>query len=122
MTLPLDNRVRILVYKATSSGIAPADADACGKRTDCVAYSLDPNSGKFVVTSGSWSPTAVNACIGDSGADYVGVSVRTTHDWLIGFAFPGSGGPGISSKTVMKFEPVIPRTDSEDFQKKCKGA
>ena len=108
-TLPLDNRVRIFVYDATTSGSAPADVAACTawrtpqSKPGCVAYALDPDTGKFVVSGGSWNPTDVNACIGDAGAHYVGVAVRTTHDWLIGLAFPSSG-PGVVSRTVMKFE------------------
>jgi len=99
--------------------------------TNCVNFSgwVDPvgaTPGSFTTKSGSWSPSSINACLRDSAAQSVGVYVQTSHDWMFDLfpdkipSLPGSN-TNVSSRTVMKFEPVIPRTDAiEPNLRRCK--
>lgn len=127
-SLPLD-RVRVWVYRSsTADGAPPA---SCGTAT-CVEYSgwVDPagaTPGSFSLRNGvakpwpaeSWSAATINACLRDSAAQSVGVYVQARHDWLFDIIFPAASTT-IRSRTVMKFEPVIPRPEAEPASlRKC---
>ena len=65
--------------------------------TECLYYKwndLPAPAGRFVYQAsnvpGAFDPTRINACLGDSNVDSVGVRVQVDHPWLLGF-FPGTG-------------------------------
>lgn len=84
-----------------------SDFSSCPAST-CVEYrwidGVAPNPGRFTWVSGSWDPNSINACIGESGVQSVGVFVQVTHDWVVGF-FDG-GSTKVTANTVMRFEPL----------------
>ncbi len=95
----------IWVYLADSSG---NPTTAC-PGTRCVEYrwnNLSAPNGRFIYQSGSWPPSQINACLGDPGAQSVGVRIQVAHPWLVGF-FSGSGTK-VTAQSVMKFEPLLP--------------
>ena len=71
-------------------------------------------------TPESWVASTINACLRDGAAQSVGVYVQARHDWLFDIIFPAASTT-IRSRTVMKFEPVIPRPDAIPASlRKCK--
>ena len=137
-SLPLD-RVRVWVYLVTPAGAIPPSVNSdgtppasCGTAT-CVEYSgwVDPagtTPGSFTLRNGvpiassveSWSAATINACLRDAKAHSVGVYVQARHDWLFDLIFPAASTT-IRSRTVMKFEPVVPRPDAIPASlRKCK--
>jgi hypothetical protein len=120
-TLTFD-RIEVWVYEAQGAASLPpgggTNPASCTAANRCVRYSgwVDPTG--FATVSGAWDPRDINACIADAGADYVGVYVRARHDWL--FNLFGGANTTVTGRTVMKFEPVIPRPTAPDFQRTCK--
>ena len=134
-SLPLD-RVRVWVYRVQTAGGAPPAS--CGTAT-CVEYSgwvdpVGPTPGSFSLRNGArqclwrlsrgsaetWVPgPSMHACE-TAPPQSVGVYVQARHDWLFDIIFPAASTT-IRSRTVMKFEPVIPRPDAIPASlRKCK--
>ena len=129
-SLPLD-RIEVWVYFVNPLGVN-ADGDppaTCGIGPGCVKYSgWVEATGKFSLRNGApiassteaatWPAGSINACLRDDKNDgngvsqSVGVLVTARHDYLFNMIFP-EANTTIRSHTVMKFEPVIPRTPSE---------
>lgn len=105
---------------------------SCPEAT-CVEYQwregTGGNPGRFTYQSGDWDPRSINACIGESGVQSVGVFVQVTHDWILGF-FDG-GSTKVTANTVMRFEPLtrdnprnpddLPTASEPGFFPGCKG-
>lgn len=108
-TLPRRAIDYIYIYRADANGqpIGPCPG------INCLYYrwnDLPAPNGRFVYqasnVSGAFDPASINACLGDAGADSVGVLVQVDHPWLLGF-FPGTSAK-VRARTVMKFEPLLP--------------
>jgi Flp pilus assembly protein TadG len=90
------------VYQADSTGHpegAGGSFDSCA--TNCVQFTWNVSSKSFVATAGSWDATAQNACQGTQ--DNVGVYLSFNHPGVTQAFF---NSIGLSSYTVMRFEPI----------------
>lgn len=88
------------VYQADSSGHpegAGGTFNSCA--TNCVQFAWSGST--FVQSAGSWDPTSVNACEGTQ--DAVGVYLSFNHPGVTQAIFSSIG---LSSYTVMRFEPI----------------
>jgi Flp pilus assembly protein TadG len=88
------------VYQADATGHpvgAGGTFNSCA--TSCVKFSW--NGSSFIQASGSWLPTAQNACQGTQ--DSVGVYLAVDHMAVTKAIF---NTLGLSSYTVMRFEPI----------------
>ena len=96
----------IWIYQVGDASGNPASA--C-PGTKCVEYkwnNLPAPNGRFVYQGGSWSPSSINACLGDAGAQSVGVRIQVSHAWVLNFPFRDARK--VSARAVMKFEPLQP--------------
>jgi hypothetical protein len=88
------------VYQADASGHPVGAGGTFGScATNCVVFGW--NGSSFVQTGGSWSPTAQDACQGTQ--DSVGVYLSFRHPGVTQTFFTSLG---LSSYTVMRFEPI----------------
>lgn len=117
------DRVKVWVYDVPSGGDG-APPSSCGTST-CMSFSWTGGGGP-PTRSGTWDPSTINACLRDPAAQSVGVYVQASHDWMFQL-FPDSvpADPGsntwVKSRSVMKFEPVIPKPAAVgDPWQKCK--
>ena len=109
--LPFDAIDYILVYRANDlgypgkNGSTVLDCDATESTCDKLVWR--PLLNAFVPDPPSqfWSATSINSCLGDTGAQSVGVYIKGRHDMITGI-FPSP--TVISARTVMKFEPTKP--------------
>ncbi|MEL7210255.1 MAG: hypothetical protein AAGK32_18825, partial [Actinomycetota bacterium] len=94
------------IYKADVTDGEPVDGDfeTC---TTCYRYSWDPTAsggvGNWAYEGGSWPALDQSACGDDARTDYIGVYVRTRHNYLTGFF---GNGVDLTANTVMRLEPV----------------
>lgn len=95
------------IYKADPVTGEPFDASDFESCTVCYRYSWDPTAsggvGNWAYEGGTWPPLSQSACGDDASTDYVGVYVRTRHNYLTGFF---GSGLGLTAHTVMRLEPV----------------
>lgn len=113
--LPFDAIDYILVYRANNLGFpgrtdaTVLDCDATESTCDKLYWIPDttqPGGGYFRLDPGTiWDARAINSCLGDAGAQSVGVYIKGRHAMVTQlFASPVS----IQSRAVMKFEPQKP--------------
>lgn len=105
-TLPRGALDYIWIYQVGDTSGNPASA--C-PGTKCVEYkwnNLPAPNGRFVYQGGTWSPSSINACLGDSAAQSVGVRIQVSHAWVL--SFPFRDARKVSARAVMKFEPLRP--------------
>lgn len=96
----------MIVYEAGTNGYpnGRTNADACGSATNCVTYTWDTTTNKFVYSAGTWDTTTqVNACVNDPLRDSVGVAIRAQHRWVTGLF---GTAYGLNERSVMQFEPL----------------
>lgn len=91
------------VYQATSSGqpLGASNFNSCS--TNCVQFRWDNGSKTFVQSGGTWNYLSVNACLGDANQTAVGVYLQMKHPGVTHAIF---NSLGLSSYTVMRFEPI----------------
>jgi Flp pilus assembly protein TadG len=90
------------VYKADSTGHPIGAAGGFGScSTSCVQFTWNSSTNTFVQTSGSWSATSQDACVGEE--DYVGVYLKLNH---VGVTQVFFNSIGLQSYTVMRLEPI----------------
>jgi hypothetical protein len=90
------------VYQADSTGHPLGAGGGFGSCTqNCVKFTWDKTSGKFVQSSGSWDPLSIDACEGEQVS--VGVYLAINHPGVTDAIFSSLG---LSSYTVMRFEPI----------------
>jgi Flp pilus assembly protein TadG len=90
------------VYQADASGHpmgAGGTFNSCA--TNCVQFTWSSSSNTFVQTGGTWNATSQNACQGSQ--DAVGVYLSFKHPGVTQVFF---NWLGLSSYTVMRFEPI----------------
>ena len=113
--LPFDAIDYILVYRANNVGFpgkpnsTVLDCDATESTCDKLIWVPDdtkPGGGSFVRDPGAvWNAVGINSCLGESGAQSVGVYIKARHAMITGLF----GGPKpLESRAVMKFEPQKP--------------
>jgi Flp pilus assembly protein TadG len=103
--LPEDAMQWMLVYDANPDGYPlPNGNTNLTCTTNCVKYTWNASTDKFVYTSGSWDTTnQVNACVNDAARDSVGVVVNARHSWITGLF---GSGVDLNERSVMQFEPL----------------
>lgn len=102
--MPKDQVNWILVYSANASGYPmPATNTASTCSTDCVKYVWNAAKQSFVYSSGSWTSSAINACINDPARMSVGVIINARHPWITGLF---GKGVTVEERSVMQFEPL----------------
>ena len=90
------------VYKADSSGHPIGAGGGFGScASSCVKFTWSASARTFVQSSGSWDTTTQNACQGSQ--DAVGVYLSFKHPGVTQTFFSYLG---LSSYTVMRFEPI----------------
>lgn len=105
----------ILVYRSNNVGYPGKanakvlDCDATESTCDKLYWQPDttkPGGGYFYYDAGTvWSASSINSCLGDSGAQSVGVYVKARHQ-MITRLFGSS--VALQSRAVMQFEPQKP--------------
>jgi len=108
--LPEDAMQWLMVYEDNGNGY-PIGQTALASSTgaalcssNCVVYTWNATTDKFVYSSGSWNTTTqVNACVNDAARDSVGVAVRVKHTWITGLF---GSGIDLTERSVMQFEPL----------------
>lgn len=113
--LPFDAIDYVLVYKANNvgypgkPGAKVLDCDNTESTCDKLIWfpdSTKPGGGYFTIDPGGlWDATSINSCLGDAGAQSVGVYIKGRHDMITGLF---GGAKALQSRTVMKFEPRKP--------------
>jgi hypothetical protein len=81
-----------------AGGICPA--------TTCLKFTWNTATKSWNAPTGTWAPTAQNACLGAGAGQYpdaVGVYVKTRYTFFTGLF---GSGMDLTSKTVMRLEPV----------------
>jgi hypothetical protein len=105
--LPQSSYEELWIYRANAAGYpgGPSNRDfSAGSCTsNCVRYSWNEAGDEFRQVSGSWSPTSINACAGDPGAQAVGVYLKANHEWITGLFFDTTF---VADRAVLKFEPI----------------
>jgi hypothetical protein len=108
--LPEDAMQWLMVYEDNGNGypigqtgtVKSDGTAACS--SNCVVYSWNPTTDKFVYLSGTWNTTAtVNACVNDPNRDSIGVAIRAKHTWITGLF---GNGVDLNERSVMQFEPL----------------
>jgi Flp pilus assembly protein TadG len=95
------NPMEVWVYEANNLTGTPASGSfTCA--TNCLKYTWDVSTKKFLSPTGSWDYTLQNACAGDVNRDALGVYVKYTHSALMGMFF---NGVTVGESTVMWIEP-----------------
>jgi hypothetical protein len=102
--MPQDQINWIIVYRANAGGYPqPAGNTSATCSSDCVRYTWNAATSKFVYASGSWTSSTINACINDANRMSVGVIMNASHPWMTGLF----GGPAsVQERSVMQFEPL----------------
>lgn len=102
MAMNADDVQWIMVYLADTTGNVPTSCTS-----DCVKYTWNASSNKFVYSSGLWDSRMVNACLNDTGRMSVGVAMQARHNWMTGLVGGLMGGDKtMVERTVMQFEPL----------------
>ncbi|HET7326334.1 MAG TPA: TadE/TadG family type IV pilus assembly protein [Nocardioidaceae bacterium] len=100
--LNMDDVEALWVYEASPDGF-PAGTGSFDDCTTCVKFSWNEATQTFDPSAGSWEAIDHNACTDDTGHDSVGVYLAMEHDAITGLFFDSLG---LSSHTVMSFEPI----------------
>lgn len=96
----------IMVFEADTTGNIPASCTS-----NCVKYTWNAASNKFVYSSGTWDSRLVNACLNDRDRDSVGVAMEARHTWMTGLMRTLMGGDKVmTERTIMQFEPLEQNT------------
>jgi hypothetical protein len=113
--LPFDSIDYILVYRANDVGYPGKanarvlDCDASESTCDKLVWVPDETKaggGSFVNDPGVvWDATSVNSCLGDTGAQSVGVYIKARRHMITGLF---GSTQSLESRVVMKFEPQKP--------------
>ena len=95
----------LYIYEANPTTGLPIGSSSgtftCG--TNCVRYDWDAGAQKFLLRSGTWPHTSVNACAGDPNITVVGVRLEYRHDFLTGLF---GNGMTLADESVQNFEPI----------------
>jgi hypothetical protein len=88
------------IYKARTDG-KPQSGGFSSCSSNCIKFSYDDDTEKFVTPTGSWPASSQDACAGT--AHSVGIYLKVNHAYLSGI-FPGT--LTLTDHTVMVFEPI----------------
>lgn len=104
--MPKDNLEYILVYQANSDGFPLPEGNAtmtCGSAgKTCVKHTWSDSKDAFNKVEGEWDPNLINTCVGDPGAQSVGVYVKARHPMITRFF---GATREIDDSAVLRFEP-----------------
>ncbi len=95
----------VLVYQANANGYPGSLGSmpsSCAGIPSCLGYTMNPATGTFAQSSGSWDRASVNACF-PTNVDSVGVQVVADHEFLSGLL---GTSMTMSDRAVMNFEPL----------------
>jgi hypothetical protein len=107
-TMPSRGIVSLVVYKADPRSGTPVDGAGFEQCSTCYRYKWAPNAGggtgAWIPNGGNgWPARAQNACGDTAHTDYLGVYVRTRHDYITGLF---GRSTKLTDHTVMRLEPV----------------
>ena len=109
--LSTDTLEELWVYQAGPTGYPLGTTSLASCPTRCVRMRWSRALRRFTAIGGSgWSPTTVNACVGDPRAMSVGVYLRVRHVMAFSALLGGAGVRVVGDRAVMKFEPLPARS------------
>lgn len=101
--LPQGNVEELWVYQANAAGYPLGQTAFTSCSTSCLRYVPNADRTGFTLVGGSWDPTTINACPGDTNMSNVGVYLKAEHPFLTTL-FTGSAT--INESATMRFEPI----------------
>jgi hypothetical protein len=111
--MPKDSIEVLWIYRANQWGYPGSiqteeafedavESRSCG--SNCVWYRWNDTANRFQYRGGGWRSSTINACVGSSDAQAVGVYLQASHTAVTGY-FPLLPD-GVADRAVMKFEPL----------------
>lgn len=104
--MPASTIVEMWVYDANVDGYPGADGNktfASCPSTTCITYVYNASTKAFVVSSGAWAATSINACPGNIDMTSIGIYIKAHHGF---FTSLFGTGVDIGDHAVMRFEPL----------------